>query len=304
MCNLPFAPRVLLCAVLLAVTSLQSIPTTADDGRWTLAYSFLCDVWDLAVDSQHNVYALDPGDSYPPIPSTIRVFTPDGHFLRERTGIHHTTRGIAIDENDEIYLVNYDHDNRAGYVSRYDLDFRVLGGWRYAYGDLDMGFGIDVRDGIAYIAAANALFKFTTEGALLDRFEWGWRSVEIISDGSVWVAVTGGESGLVRHYSSNGDILDEWFTRLPGDLSSDANDIALDSNQRVFVADGNAGLLKIFRPNGKLDDAIPLWAHSVALDGDDVLYVSASYPTQLMKYVYTPLPVLPTTWGRIKAAFD
>ena len=69
------------------------------------------------------------------------------------------------------------------------------------------------------------------------------------------------------------------------------------------MADANA-VLKIFSADGVLDDTIPVWPFSVALDGDDVLYVGASYPMRLMKFVYTPLSVQPATWGRIKAAFD
>jgi hypothetical protein len=77
----------------------------------------------------------------------------------------------------------------------------------------------------------------------------------------------------------------------------------VDSNQRVFVADGNAVLLKIFRSNGKLENTIPIWPFSVALDGDEVLYVGASYPMQLMKFVHTPVAVQTTTWGAIKGLF-
>jgi hypothetical protein len=293
MAHMLFSARVLLCAAL-AVTPLPS--SAAGNGEWQLAYSFLCDAWDIAVDSQHNVYVMDA--------DRIRVFTPGGQFLREKTGLNYA-RGIAIDENDVIYFLWYLHDrsNRLGRVQRYDLDFQPLGAWTYAQSDLQMGFAIDVRDGIAYIGAANGLLKFTTDGVLLDTFEWGWWSVEIVPDGSVWVGRDLGESGLVRHYSSSGDVLDEWSTILPGDISSGATDIAVDSNQRVFVADGNAVLLKIFRSNGKLEDTIQIWPSSVALDGDEVLYVGASYPMQLMKFVQTPVAVQATTWGGIKGLF-
>lgn len=290
-----FSARVMLCATV-AVTALPWSPATAGNGEWQLAYSFLCDAWDIAVDSQHNVYVMDE--------DRIRVFTPEGQFLREKTGLNYA-RAIAIDENDVLYFLWYLHDrsNRLGRVQRYDLDFQPLGAWTYAQSDLQMGFAIDVRDGIAYIGAANGLLKFTADGAPLDTFEGGdWRSVQIIPDGSVWVACDPGD-GLVRHYSSNGVVLDEWSTILPGDISSGATDIAVDSNQRVFVADGNAVLLKIFRSNGKLEEAIQIWPFSVALDGDDVLYVGASYPMQLMKFVHAPVAVQATTWGGIKGLF-
>ena len=290
-----FSARVMLCATV-AVTALPWSPATAGNGEWQLAYSFLCDAWDIAVDSQHNVYVMDE--------DRIRVFTPEGQFLREKTGLNYA-RAIAIDENDVLYFLWYLHDrsNRLGRVQRYDLDFQPLGAWTYAQSDLQMGFAIDVRDGIAYIGAANGLLKFTADGAPLDTFEGGdWRSVQIIPDGSVWVACDPGD-GLVRHYSSNGVVLDEWSTTLPGDISSGATDIAVDSNQRVFVADGNAVLLKIFRSNGKLEEAIQIWPFSVALDGDDVLYVGASYPMQLMKFVHAPVAVQATTWGGIKGLF-
>ncbi len=295
--SLSFASRILLCAVPLAVTALQSIPATADDGGWHLECSFLCDAWDIALDSQHNVYVMSA--------DRIRVFTAEGEFLREKTGLDYA-RGIAIDENDVIYFLWYLHRDytRLGRVERFDLDFQPLGAWTYAQSDLQAGYAIDVRDGIAYIGAANGLLKFATDGVLLDTFEGAWRSVQIIPDGSVWVARDPIGSGHVRHYSAGGDMLDEWYTDLPGELSSGANDIALDSNQRVFVADGNAMLLKIFRADGTLDDTLRVWPHTVALDGDDATYVGGAYPSQLMKFVYTPLSVEPATWGGIKAAFE
>src|SRR5688500_17131878 len=86
----------------LAGRSLQSIPAIAGAGQWNLEYSFLCWAWGIAVDSHHNVYALDPHND------RIRVFTAEAQFLREETGLVEVI-DIAIDENDVIYLMDYGH---------------------------------------------------------------------------------------------------------------------------------------------------------------------------------------------------
>ncbi len=107
----------------------------------------------------------------------------------------------------------------------------------------------------------------------------------------------------MRHYSADGDILHEWRTILPGEQYSAPNDIAVDSRQRVIVADLEAMLVKVFRADGILDSTIELWPFSIALDGDNILHVGASEPMYLMKFVYVPVSVDQSSWGRIKAAF-
>ena len=270
------------------------------EGGWEFVLEFGNGPGDIAVDSIHNVYVLDV--EY----GRIQVFTSEGLFLRERTGLSYA-RGIAIDENDEIYVVNYRHDYPpSGWVLRYGLDFQPLGGWEYAHGDLEAGLGIDVHDGLVYVGTANDMLKFATDGRLLDIFEGaGWDAVEIATDGSVWGVNSETGSGLVRHYSPDGAILAEWSTILPGEEGSYPRGLALDTRNRVFVADDGARV-KIFVSDGTLDDLIQ-WQMRVflalELDGDDLLYVGADFPDRVMKFGQKLVPVEPVTWGEIKSRF-
>jgi len=243
----------------------------------------------IAVDSQGEVYAGD---------NQVQVFTPDGQFLRESTGFN-DPRGIAIDENDVLYVLEPCR------VHRYTLDFQPLGSWDscIGQGDLQHGRGIDVQNGIIYIATVGNVLKFTTEGAFLGQFQAGWSDVHIVSDGSIWVVRTFEDVGLVRHYSSGGEVLGQWNTILPDEGSSSPVAITVDSRGQVFVADGR---VKIFTTDGVLEDLIEVQFRpffEVELDGDSLLYIGAAFPDRVMRFHYKVFPVEPATWGGIKTQY-
>jgi sugar lactone lactonase YvrE len=230
----------------------------------------------------------------------VRVFTPDGVYLREQAGFL-TPMGIAIDENDVVFVLEHCR------VHRFTVDFQPLGSWDscIGQGDLQMGRGLDAHGGIVCIAAAGNVLKFTTDGALLDQFPNGWTGVHISPDGSIWVVRGYKYVGLVRHYASDGTNLGEWNTILPGETVSSPRGLAIDSNGRIFVADEGAKV-KIFLSDGSLDDLIQWQLRvfaSVALDGDSTLYVGTGFPESIMKFHYEVVPVDPSSWGQIKARY-
>ncbi len=248
---------------------------------------------DVAVDSQGDVYVVDG------VKRRVQVFSPTGEYLRERAGF---TRPVAVDvdENDVVYILELCR------VHRFTLDFQPLGSWDscIGQGDLQHGQGMDVRDGIVYVGTVNALLKFTAEGKLLTNLTHGttWRSVYALPDGSAWVVTP---VGFARHYSSDGDVLDEWPTAI-GNESSEPSGMTMDSNERLYITDEGARV-KIFASNGDLVDLISVQLRfftGLELDGDSILYVAAAVPERVMKFVYTSVPVNPTTWGGIKAQFQ
>jgi DNA-binding beta-propeller fold protein YncE len=269
--------------------------TSAANSGWEFVIEFGNGPQDIAVDSSHNVYVLDVGYD------RVQVFTAGGQYLRE-WAVLANPRSIAIDEGDVVYVLT---DCRVvGYTT---MGATVLG-WDscLGQGDLQQGIGVDVRDGVVFIGTPNAMLKFATSGTPLAQFMdyIGWTDVFIVPDGSVWCVNSDASRGLVRHYSADGDVLTEWNTILPDEETSSPRGLALDSRERVFVAD-NGGRVKIFTSNGTLDDMIevPLrFLFPVELD-DDVLYVGATFPDQVMKFRYKLVPVAPGTWGGIKSQF-
>jgi len=278
----------------LFVVVLSIAAPVAANGGWEFDVEFgnFSVPHDVAVDSHGDVYVLDGGNR------RVQVFTADGEYLREITGFL-TPRGVAIDENDVVYVLE------GCRVHRFTPTFDPLGSWDscIGQGDLQTGRGIDVKNGVVYVATANNLLEFSTDGAYLDQFPLGWTGVRVSADDTIWVVSV--DTYVVRHYSADGDVLAEWSTLLPGEGTSTATRIDVDSNERIFVND-QGGRVKIFRSDGVLDDLVNVGlriAIAVELDGDTVLYVGTASPDRVMRFHYQPLAVSPATWGSIKSQF-
>lgn len=289
----------ILAAAFLTFTGLSApfgmgIPAAVAGWEFVLEFGEFNGPDGIAVDSQGAVYVLDRGND------RLQVFNADGQFLREQTGFN-DPRSVAIDENDVVYVLE------ACRVHRYTTLFQPLGSWDscIGQGDLQHGRGLDVRDGLVCVATINDVLKFTVAGVFLGRFmdNIGWSDIHWDSDGSIWVVTSTGNLGLVRHYSADGKVLDEWNTILPGEQSSSPFSITIDTRERLFVADGR---VKIFTSDGMLDDLIEVALRllvEVELDGDNVLYVGTEFPDRVMKFQHVPVTVEPETWGAIKAQY-
>jgi sugar lactone lactonase YvrE len=99
-------------------------------------------------------------------------------------------------------------------------------------------------------------------------------------------------------------VLLEWSTALPNE-SSGPSGLTIDSDERLYITDG--GRVKIFASNGDLIDliSVPLrYLTGLELDGDKILFVATAFPERVMKFVYTSVPVNPTTWGGVKVQFQ
>lgn len=265
-------------------------------GRWepVLEFGGYGGAADIAVDSQHEVYVVGA-------PGQIQVFSQNGEYLRELGGFSSAT-GIAIDEDDTVYLQEWCR------VWQYSRQFTPLGNWDscIGLGDLRQGLSLDVRHDIAYVATISKVLKFSADGVFMLEMPRisEWVGVSTLPDTSLMAL---SHFGMVRHFSPNGDLLDEWPTLLPDETGSYPKAIDIDSNGRVFVADNYGhGRVKIFLATGVLDELIEIplrMATALELDGDEILYVGVDFPTGVMKFVYNPLTVEGSSWGRIKAHF-
>jgi DNA-binding beta-propeller fold protein YncE len=149
----------------------------AADGGWEFDLEFgdFAGPDGIAIDSQGDVYVLDRGNG--PGSDGVKVFTPDGKFLREHLGFD-DPGAIAIDENDVMYVVQHCR------VHRYSLQFQYFGAWDscIGQGESQHGRGIDAKNGLVYVATVSNVLKFTSEGVFLDMFPAGWVGVSILLD--------------------------------------------------------------------------------------------------------------------------
>ena len=263
----------------------------ADMWQFVLAWGISGSVEDIAVDPDGLVYVLDKSNG------RIQVFTPDGQFLREKTGFVEPT-GIAVDAKGVIYL------QLRCRVARYTPEFQLLDNWDSCngMGDLQENLSIDVADSVVWVGSVADVLKFTPEGTFLGRFmaNMTFTGVDARSDGSIWVSIEYGSSGLVRHYASDGQLLGEWSPRLPGEQVSTPFDIDSDSTGNVYVSDGQ---IKMFTSDGSVLEVLSPALGSfvdVELDGDDTLYAGKALPSQVVRFHRAPMAVERMNWGEIK----
>jgi sugar lactone lactonase YvrE len=286
--KMPGGPALVLAAILALVGS-----SGTAEAEWDLTLEFANYLAvGIAVDSSGNVYLADGAHD------RIQVFSAEGDYLREKAGFL-DLRDVAIDEDNIVYALG------ACRVWRYTTEFQPLGSWDtcIGQGDIQSARGIDVHGGLVYIVTTTSVLKFTTDGALLEQFPFGWHDVHIVPDGSLWVVTPLGAQGLVRHYSAEGVVLGEWATILPDEGSSSPLGIDVDSRGRVFISDGR---VKIFQADGALDELISLpfrLLTTLELDGDNVLYVGAGFPDRALQFRQRVVPVDRATWGGIKSQF-
>jgi DNA-binding beta-propeller fold protein YncE len=249
------------------------------------------DVEDIAIDSGGTVYVLDRPNG------RVVVFTQEGQYLREQGGFDDPT-GLAIDENDFVYV------QERCRIYRYTHLFKAQASWEscLGQGDLQLNRGLDARYGAVWVATVSDMLRFTPSGMFVDRLNrLGGTDVHIVPDGSIWVSREWDESGLVRHYAEDGEILGEWNSLLPGEESSSPVDIAVDDDGMVYISDGR---IKIFAASGVLknviEPALGLY-FDAELFGNDTLYIGKLLPGGIVKYHRVPLAVESATWGSIKA---
>ncbi|MGE3805504.1 MAG: peptidyl-alpha-hydroxyglycine alpha-amidating lyase family protein [Gemmataceae bacterium] len=202
--------------------------------------------------------------------------------------------GIAVDAKDNVYVFT----RAVPPVQVYDAKGKFLRSW----GDEKLKGAHHVKidkEGNIWLAvyAAHVVQKYTPEGKLLltlgtygeagrdEKHLDKPTDMAIASNGDIYVSDGYGNARVVQ-YDKNGKFIRTWgeLGHKPGQFSI-PHAIAIDSKDRVYVADRNNVRIQIFDANGKFLDE---WKNVVTPWGfwmtkDDELWVCGSSPMQWRK---------------------
>jgi len=194
----------------------------------------------ITVDAQDQVYLFNRSEP------TVQVYRTDGTLVRtwstaNPSGTHH----VRLDPEGNVWLTDF----RSHVVEKHRPDGKLL---------LRLGEpGVPGCDG--------AHFHGPTDVAFLPGGD------AFISDGY--------GNRRVAHFDGHGRFVKQWGEEgtAPGQFAL-PHSIAVDSNERLYVADRNNGRIQVFTPDGKLlavwDDLMMPWG--LAVTPDDQIWVCGS----------------------------
>jgi sugar lactone lactonase YvrE len=195
---------------------------------------------------------------------------------------------IATDTKDRVYVA----DSEKGRIRQFDSSGNLLNGFAGGAWDPDWAAPLPANTALATDSNDNAyvadlvslggypfggIQKFDPDGTFLTRWDRGLfgSSSGIATDSQDNAYVAGPNycergclnDGNVSKYDSSGSLLDYWETSAPGA-------IAIDSKDRVYVTDSEAGQIQKFDSSG---NQLTAWessaATAIATDRQDNVYV-------------------------------
>jgi hypothetical protein len=212
-------------------------------------WSFV-EVAGVAVDSQDRVYVFNRGEH------PIIIFDKEGRFLNAwGEGVFACAHGIYIDKQDRLYLSDhFDHTVRV---------FDTEGNLEYMLGEPGVaaktGFEVDKSP----VLFGGGPFNKVTNVAI------GEGGDLFISDGY--------GNARVHRYSADGKLITSWGQ--PGNGPGEFNlphSIAVDSGNRIYVADRENSRVQIFRKDGSFLNAWD-WVNrpcDLFIDDQDNIYIA------------------------------
>ena len=186
-------------------------------------FSFV-EVAGVAVDSQDHVYVFNRGEH------PVIIFDKEGRFLNAwGEGIFSSPHGIFIDRNDSLYLTDdYDHTVRV---------FDAAGNQKMLLGEPGVAAATGYKIGESPVLFGGKPFNRAT-------------NVATARNGDLYIT-DGYGNARVHRFSADGKLLASWGQ--PGNGPGQFNlphSIAIDSGDRVYVADRENSRVQIFSADG------------------------------------------------------
>ena len=212
-------------------------------------WSFV-EVAGVAVDSKDRVYVFNRGEH------PVIVFDKDGKFLKAwGEGIFKSSHGIFIDKQDTIYLTDdFDHTVRI-----FDTD----GNMKMMLGESGVAADTGYRVDESPVLYASKPFNRVT-------------NVAKAPNGDLYVA-DGYGNARVHRFSADGKLKQSWGTpgRGPGEFIL-VHAVAVDSANRVYVADQENSRIQIFNQDGLF---LNMWTwvnrpNDIFIDDQDQIHIA------------------------------
>ena len=287
-------------------------------GRYGLGDGQLNRPSGIAVDSSNNVYVADEGNN------RIQKFTSNGTFItkwgnkgnkdEEFEWSEYEYIGIAIDKNDNIYVVDKGNNRIQKFTSSGDFAAKWGSYWDHekSEGSGDgkfnqpMGIAID-SSGNVYVADSGngRIQKFSPDGlfiAEMMNFYITGRVISIDSDGHFYVA---SDFDRVYKFDSNGALIVYWGSDGSGDGEFFIpRGVALNEKGDLYVADEVNHRIQKFTSSG---DFIAKWGQegggvgdfifpqAISIDPDGNIYVTERWNHRIQKFNQDGIFI--TKWG-------
>jgi hypothetical protein len=187
-------------------------------GRYLGYWGSGINAWDIALDSQGNLYLTEVASS------SVMKYGPTGNFITQwggpgtGNGQFDSLTGIAIDGQDNVYIADRNNNriqkftSNGGYLDQWNADDQEADLWGFP-----ASVAVDSA-GNTY-ATAIRIYKFDPTGTFLD--VWG-EPGDITGSGDIDVADDGtifaidANNVMIRHYDNNGSPLGSWGSQGSG----------------------------------------------------------------------------------------
>lgn len=194
------------------VNALGRIEKYDQRGRFLSTWGTDISAWDIALDSQGNLYMTDVASS------SVMKYGPGGDFITEwgsfgaGDGQFDSLTSIAIDAQNNVYIADSNNDR----IQKFTSNGVYLDQWNADGLEVDLwGFpaGVAVDNAGNTYATSIRIYKFAPDGGLLDIFGevgdvTGTADIVVGANGTIYAIDT--VNVVINQYDSNGAPIDSW----------------------------------------------------------------------------------------------
>jgi len=205
----------------------------------------------------------------------VQVFTRDGTFLRAwgswggSPGQFNRPWGVAVDDSGNVYVTDQGNSR----VQKFTANGEFITRWQLPGTMVPSGIAA-YRSDYVYVSSLITIYKYRTDGTLVQSWPAGGWVYFVAVDEAGNVYATDARYNDVSKFSSTGTLLARW-------------------------GEGGTGAGQFSGPSG------------VAADGHGNVYVAESVECgghacgnhRVQKFAFLTTPVVPSTWGRLKARY-